>query len=140
MDEINTFLKLLVSGLETSAENETQSSGLNSEDTQGKDNDTEGKPPQVISHFWDTSELTDDEDVAVVNVNQHQYNTRRKKNQSSGEPSTTTPDDSLATKTKNQPSNTKSALCLELEYDLVEDLKKIRANISIYQLLKFPII
>ena len=76
--------------------------------------------------------LTDDEYFAIVNVNQHQYNTRSKKNQSSGEPSTTPTDDSLTVKTKNQPSNTKSTPSLDLEYDLVEDLKKIRANISIY--------
>ena len=89
-------------------------SGQNSEDTQGTDNNTDDKPPQVISHFWDTTELTDDEDVAVVNVNQHQYNTRRKKDQPSGEPSTKSTDDSLAVKTKNQPSNTKSAPSLDL--------------------------
>ena len=51
VDEINIFLKLLVSGLETSGENETQSSGQISEGSQDKDNDTEDKPPQVISHF-----------------------------------------------------------------------------------------
>ena len=55
VDEINSFLKLLVSGLETSAENETQSSEHNSENTQNTDNSNEDKPPQVISHFWDTS-------------------------------------------------------------------------------------
>ena len=95
-----------------------------SEDTQGKDNDTEEKPPQVISHFWDTTELTDDEDVGVVNVNQHQYNTRSKKDQPPGEPSTTATDNSSTVKTKNQPANTKSPPSLDLEYDLVEDLKK----------------
>ena len=84
--------------------------------------------------------MTDDEDVAVVNVNQHQYNTRSKKNQSPGESSTTPTDDSSTVKTKNQPSNTKSVPSLDLEYDLVEDLKKIRANISIYELLKLPVI
>ena len=140
VDEINSFLKLLVSGLETSAENETQSSGQTSEDTQGKDNDSDDKPPQVISHFWDTTELTDDEDVGVVNVNQLQYNTRSKKDQPPGEPSTTATDNSSTVKTKNQPANTKSAPSLELEYDLVEYLKKIRANISIYELLKLPVI
>ena len=93
MDEINSFLKLLVSGLETSAGNETQFSGQNSEDTQNTNNNNEDKPPQVISHFWDTLELTDDEDVGVFNINQHQYNTRSKKDQPSGEPSTSGTDD-----------------------------------------------
>jgi hypothetical protein len=27
-----------------------------------------------------------------------------------------------------------------LEYDLIEDLKKLRANISVYELLKFPLL
>ena len=84
--------------------------------------------------------MTDDEDVAVVNVNQHQYNTRSKKDQPSGEPSTTATDNSSAVQTKTQPANIKSAPSLDLEYDLVEDLKKIRANISIYELLKLPVI
>ena len=84
--------------------------------------------------------MTDDEDVGVVNVNQHQYNTRSKKDQPSGEPSTTATDNSSAVKTKNQPANIKLAPSLELEYDLVEYLKKIRANISIYELLKLPVI
>ena len=84
--------------------------------------------------------MIDDEDAAVVNVNQHQYNTRSKKSQSSEEPSTTSTDDSSTVKTKNQPSNTKSTPSLDLEYDLVEDLKRIRANISIHELLKLPVI
>ena len=84
--------------------------------------------------------MTDDEDVAVVNVNQHQYNTRIKKDQPSGEPSTTATDNSSTVKTKNQPSNTKLAPSFYLEYDLVEDLKKIKANISIYELLKIRVI
>jgi hypothetical protein len=29
---------------------------------------------------------------------------------------------------------------LNLEYDLIEDLKKLRANIFVYELLKFPLI
>ena len=99
-------MKLLVSGLETSAENETQSSGQNSEDAQSKDSNTEEQPPHIISHFWDTTELIDHEEVVVVNVNQHQYNTRSKKSQSSEEPSTTSTDDSSTIKTKNLPSNT----------------------------------
>ena len=28
----------------------------------------------------------------------------------------------------------------DLEYDLIEDLKKLRANIYVFELLKFPII
>ena len=62
--------------------------------------------------------------MAVVNVNQHQYNTRSKKYQPSGESSTKSTDDSSTVKTTNQPSNTKSTQSLDLEYDLVEDLKK----------------
>ena len=80
VDEINNFLKVLVSGFETSAEGESQSSGQTSKDAQGTDNNTEEQPPQNISHFWDTTEVTDDEEVAAINVNQHQYNTRSKKN------------------------------------------------------------
>ena len=84
--------------------------------------------------------MTDDEDVGVFNVNQHQYNTRNKKDQPSGEPFTTATDNSSVVKTTNQPTNIKSAPSLDLEYDLIEDLKKIRANISIYELLKLPVI
>jgi hypothetical protein len=31
-------------------------------------------------------------------------------------------------------------VALVLEYDLIEDLKKLRANIYVFELLKFPLI
>ena len=73
-------------------------------------------------------------------MNQHQHNTRSKKDQPSTEPATTAPDNSSAAKDKDQPVISKSAPSLELEYDLIEDLKKSRANISLYELIKIPII
>ena len=79
IEEINSFLKSIVSDLETTTETETQSSGQSSQDKQDTNDNSDNKPPNVISHFCDTSELTDDKEVAVVNVNQHQYNTRSKK-------------------------------------------------------------
>ena len=51
VDEINSFLKLLVSGLKTSAESETKYSRQNYEDSQSKESNTEEQPPQIISHF-----------------------------------------------------------------------------------------
>jgi hypothetical protein len=42
------------------------------------------------------------------------------------------PNPSKSVETKQSNDNPK------LDYDVVEDLKKLRANISIYELLKFP--
>ena len=78
--------------------------------------------------------------MAVFNVNQHQYNTRSKKYQPPTEPATTVTENSSAIKNKDQPANSKSAHSLELEYDLIEDLKKSRANISLYELIKIHMI
>jgi hypothetical protein len=64
----------------------------------------------------------------------HPYNTKSKTtNKTSSENNTTSP-----------PKQSKSAeikqsnVNCNLDYDVVEDLKKLRANISIYELLKFP--
>jgi hypothetical protein len=64
----------------------------------------------------------------------HPYNTKRKTtNKSSSEIATTTPPkQSKSIETKHNSTNP------SLDYDLIEDLKNLRANISVYELLKFP--
>jgi hypothetical protein len=64
----------------------------------------------------------------------HPYNTRSKTTNKPSCENTTT---SLPKKSK--PDETKqSHVNPNLDYDLVEDLKKLRANIYVYELLKFP--
>ena len=64
----------------------------------------------------------------------HPYNTRSKTtNKPSFEITTTLPPkQSKSTETKQNSVNP------SLDYDLIEDLKNLRANISVYKLLKFP--
>jgi hypothetical protein len=64
----------------------------------------------------------------------HPYNTRSKtQNKPSSEIGTSTPQKQFKQTETKQNSATPS-----LEYDLIEDLKKLRANIYVYELLKFP--
>jgi hypothetical protein len=64
----------------------------------------------------------------------HPYNTRSKAiNKPPADNTTTLPSiPSKSVETKQTDASPK------LDYDVVEDLKKLRANISIYELLKFP--
>ena len=43
-------------------------------------------------------------------------------------------------KQPKQTENRQSLAAPVLEYDLIEDLKKLRANIYVFELLKFPLI
>jgi hypothetical protein len=64
----------------------------------------------------------------------HPYNTRSKTTSKPPADNTTTlpPKPSKSVETKQSYASPK------IDYDVVEDLKKLRANISIYELLKFP--
>jgi hypothetical protein len=64
----------------------------------------------------------------------HPYNTRSKTTNKPPAVKTTTlpPKPSKSVETKQSNDSPK------IDYDVVEDLKKLRANISIYELLKFP--
>jgi hypothetical protein len=65
----------------------------------------------------------------------HPYNTRSKTTNKPSSENTTNipPKKSKPTKTKQSHVNP------NLDYDLVEDLKKLRANVSVYELLKVSI-
>jgi ribonuclease HI/transposase InsO family protein len=87
----------------------------------------EESSPNIFGHFSDSIFQANFETV-------HPYNTRSKTtNKPPAENTTTSP-----------PKPSKSAEIKQnnvgpkLDYDVVEDLKKLRANISIYELLKFP--
>jgi hypothetical protein len=66
----------------------------------------------------------------------HPYNTRSK-TQNKPLPETSK---NMAPKQPNQTETRQNSTAPVLEYDLVEDLKKLRENISIFELLKFPLI
>jgi hypothetical protein len=83
--------------------------------------------PNIFGHFLDNIFQANFEIV-------HPYNTRSKTtNKTSSENTTTSPPK------QSKPAETKqSNVNPNLDYDVVEDLKKLRANISVYELLKFP--
>jgi hypothetical protein len=83
--------------------------------------------PNIFGHFSDSIFQANFETV-------HPYNTRSKTtNKPSSENTTTLPPK------QSKPAETKqNHVNPNLDYDLVEDLKKLRANIYVYELLKFP--
>jgi hypothetical protein len=87
----------------------------------------EESSPNIFGHLSDSIFQANFETV-------HPYNTRSKAaNKPPADNTTTLP--SIPSK----PVETKqSNASPKLDYDVVEDLKKLRANISIYELLKFP--
>jgi hypothetical protein len=87
----------------------------------------EESSPNIFGHFSDSIFQANFETV-------HLYNTRSK-----------TTSKSPAENTTNSPLNPSKSVetkqiyaSPKLDYDIVEDLKKLRANISIFELLKFP--
>jgi ribonuclease HI len=87
----------------------------------------EESSPNIFGHLSDSIFQDNFETV-------HPYNTRSKAaNKPPADNTTTLPSmPSKSVETKQTNANPK------LDYDVVEDLKKLRANISIYELLKFP--
>jgi hypothetical protein len=87
----------------------------------------EESSPNVFGHFSDSIFQANFETV-------HPYNTRSKTTNKPPAENTTTspPKPSKSVETKQSNAGPR------LDYDVVEDLKKLRANISIYELLKFP--
>jgi ribonuclease HI len=87
----------------------------------------EESSPNIFGHFSDSIFQANFETV-------HPYNTRSKTTNKPSTENTTTspPKQSKSAETKQSNVNP------NLDYDVVEDLKKLRANISIYELLKFP--
>jgi ribonuclease HI len=87
----------------------------------------EESSPNIFGHFSDIIFQANFETV-------HPYNTRSKTSNKPPAENTTTspPKPSKSVETKKSNADTK------LDYDFVEDLKKLWANISIYELLKFP--
>jgi ribonuclease HI len=87
----------------------------------------EESSPNIFGHFSDSIFQANFKTV-------HPYNTRSKTTNKPPAENTTTspPKPSKSVETKQSNAGPK------LDYDVVEDLKKLRANISIYELLKFP--
>jgi hypothetical protein len=87
----------------------------------------EESSPNNFGHFSDSIFQANFETV-------HPYNTRSKKSSKPPADHTTTspPKPSKSVETKQSYASPK------LDYDVVEDIKKLRANISIFELLKFP--
>jgi hypothetical protein len=83
--------------------------------------------PNIFGHFSDSIFQANFETV-------HPYNAKSKTtNKSSSEIVTNAPPKQSKSIETKQNSTSPS-----LDYDLIEDLKKLRANISVYELLKFP--
>jgi hypothetical protein len=88
----------------------------------------EESSPNIFGHFSDSIFQANFKTV-------HPYNTRSKtKNKPSSTENTTTSPPKLSKSAEPKQSSVNP----NLDYDVVEDLKKLRANISIYELLKFP--
>jgi ribonuclease HI len=87
----------------------------------------EESSPNIFGHFSDSIFQANFETV-------HPYNTRSKTTSKPPADNTTTslPKPSKSAEIKQSNASPK------IDYDVVEDLKKLRANISIYELLKFP--
>jgi hypothetical protein len=89
----------------------------------------EESSPNVFEHFSDSIFQANFETV-------HPYNTKCKaQSKPSSETSTNVPPKQL-----KQDETKHNLAALVLEYDLIEDLNKLRNNISIYELLKFPLL
>jgi len=91
--------------------------------------DEEESSPPIFGHFSDN---IFPENFEIV----HPYNTRSK---TQNKPLHKT-SKNVVSKQPKQTETRQNSVAPFLEYDLVEDLKKIRANISIFELLKFPLI
>ena len=100
---------------------------ITQEEVEQETTQEEESSPNIFGHFSDSIFQANFETV-------HPYNTRSKTTSKPPTDNTTTspPKPSKSIETKQSYANPK------LDYDVVEDLKKLRANISIYELLKFP--
>jgi hypothetical protein len=87
----------------------------------------EESSPNIFGHLSDSIFQANFETV-------HPYNTRSKTTNKPPVENTTT----LPPKPTKSVETKQSNVGPKLDYDVVEDLKKLRANISIYELLKFP--
>jgi ribonuclease HI len=87
----------------------------------------EESSPNIFGYFSDSIFQDNFETV-------HPYNTRSKTTNKPSTKNTTT----LPPKQSKSVEIKQSNVNPNLDYDVVEDLKKLRANISIYELLKFP--
>jgi hypothetical protein len=87
----------------------------------------EESSPNIFGHLSDSIFQANFETV-------HPYNTRSKTANKPPADNTTT----LPSKPSKSVEIKQSNASPKLDYDVVEDLKKLRANISIYELLKFP--
>jgi hypothetical protein len=97
------------------------------EEVEQKTVQKEESSPNIFEHFSDNIFQANFETV-------HPYNTRNKTSNKPPAENTTTappkPSKSIEIKQSN--------VSPKLDYDVVEDLNKLRANIYIYDLLKFP--
>jgi hypothetical protein len=98
--------------------------------------DEEDSSPPTIGHFSDSIFQANYE---TVHENQHPYNTRSKYQSNSQNPSPV-PNKNTTSNQKKQTKAPKNFFVPDLDYDPIEDFKKLKANISIYELLKFPYI
>ena len=87
----------------------------------------EESSPNIFGHFSDSIFQDNFETV-------HPYNTGSKTTNKPSSENTT----NLPPKKSKSAETKQSNVNPNLDYDVVEDLKKLRANISIYELLKFP--
>ena len=75
--------------------------------------------------------MAENESGSIFNV-QHSYNTR-----SEGQTSQETPP-STSTSNKGKTTAQKETIIPEIEYNLIDDLKRDNYNISLFKLLKIP--
>jgi hypothetical protein len=112
-----------------------QQNDVENED-EGTPNEEDSSPPS-FRHFSDNIFQANFE---TVHNNQHPYNTRSKnqpKDQNKSAPDT---NKNATSKQTKQVETSKSFSFSDIEYDPIEDFKRLKENISIYELLKFPYI
>ncbi|MDO5304888.1 MAG: retrotransposon gag domain-containing protein [bacterium] len=141
-DELREILTALLAGTESDERQETRPKDGSGDACE----DEEDKPPGMINHF-DGEDL--DVEVESVYTNQHPYNTRSKdatktaSTSQSKDPAPKTKDavnkqKDYSSGPKTVDDSQKALQIFELDYDPIEDFKKVKANISIYELLKLP--
>ena len=135
IEEVANVLKALISAPDTHDDSNADDFPEEEFIEGNEEDDPDDLHTQNINHFWDLFE-EQDEEVENVNVSQHPYNTRSQTNQGNNVTSNPNPDKNNAN-SKN--SGTKEPIT-QLEYDIIDDLKKLKANISVFELLKIPCI
>jgi hypothetical protein len=91
--------------------------------------------PPIFGHLLDS---IFQDNFETIHNNQHPYNTRSKSQSKYQNKSAPEANKNTVSKQSRQVETTKNYAFFDLDYDPIEDLKRLKENISIYEILKFP--